>query len=167
MIYLDMDGVLVNFLAGAHKATGFLWHTSDWDAVPWHERAKLIKQGIDNIPFWEHLEPLDDYNVLWNYTKSHQPRILTAQPSWNVGCEEPAQRGKRIWCKKHLMIPEDRIHVVYRAQKKDFALNTDGKPNVLVDDHDNNIKEFTEAGGIAILHTSAATTVEKLKELGY
>ena len=65
-------------------------------------------------------------------------------------------------------MPRARINLVVRSDKKRFA--KDGRtqtPNVLVDDHTKNIREWEAMGGIGIHHTSAERTIAKLKELGF
>jgi hypothetical protein len=49
-----------------------------------------------------------------------------------------------------------------RAQKQIFA--AEGK--ILIDDMEQTIREWKNAGGIGILHTSAANTIKELKKLG-
>ena len=44
---------------------------------------------------------------------------------------------------------------------------TNNKPNVLIDDHAGNIREWEAAGGIGILHTDAASTINDLKKIGF
>ena len=53
-----------------------------------------------------------------------------------------------------------------RKQKQDFAM-TNNKPNVLIDDHLKNIKEWKSKGGIGIHHLSVSTSLNELKKLGY
>jgi hypothetical protein len=42
-----------------------------------------------------------------------------------------------------------------------------GIPNILIDDYDQNIKEWQAKGGIGILHKNAADTIAQPKKLGY
>jgi hypothetical protein len=56
--------------------------------------------------------------------------------------------------------------LVLRAQKASFA-QTDGKPNVLIDDYIKNIKEWENKGGIGIHHTAVPKTLNELKRLGF
>ncbi len=44
---------------------------------------------------------------------------------------------------------------------------SDGKPNVLIDDHPKNIREWEAKGGIGILHTSVSKSMSELKRLGF
>jgi uncharacterized protein YbaR (Trm112 family) len=79
---------------------------------------------------------------------------------------EIAKKGKAIWNKKHTMVPDSRFHVVARTDKQKFAINN-GVPNVLIDDAPKNITEWEAKGGAGILHTSAVSTITKLKLLGF
>ena len=60
-----------------------------------------------------------------------------------------------------------KIHLVKRAQKKDYAKNRDGSSNVLIDDYIKNIREWESAGGIGIHHTNVGKSIGELKRLGF
>jgi hypothetical protein len=49
--------------------------------------------------------------------------------------------------------------------REKYKWATNGQPNVLIDDFISNTIPWENAGGIAILHTSAAETLEVLEEL--
>ena len=71
------------------------------------------------------------------------------------------------WLRKNAKLTQrSRIHLVLRAQKKNFAM-TNNKPNVLIDDHAKNIKEWESKGGIGIHHTRVSKTISELKNLGF
>ena len=67
----------------------------------------------------------------------------------------------------NLGISKDRVYAVQRRDKKHFAKSSDGRPNILIDDHQNNIQEFKSAGGIAIHHTSASSSIAELEKIGF
>ena len=72
------------------------------------------------------------------------------------------------WMRKHFGVKEARVYAVKRIDKAKFAKDgRDGRPNVLIDDHIKNIKQFQSKGGIGIHHTSAANTIKELRKLGY
>ena len=68
--------------------------------------------------------------------------------------------------KKNTKFKRGNIHLVLRAQKKDYA-TSDEKPNVLIDDYIKNIREWESAGGIGILHKDVGKTINELKRLGF
>ncbi len=76
------------------------------------------------------------------------------------------QRGGRIgsqivkWVKKNT--PDTKLILAFRANKKQYSKEN----SILIDDLKVTIDEWNAGGGIGILHTSAASTIEQLKELG-
>ena len=96
-----------------------------------------------------------DGKQLWNYIKGYNPELLSA-PSR----EESSKMGKRIWVKREL--PGTKLILRQAERKQEFAT-----PNsILIDDRADNIQRWKDAGGVGILHTSAADTIQQLKDLG-
>jgi hypothetical protein len=60
----------------------------------------------------------------------------------------------------------NRINLVKRVQKQNYA-KVVGKPAILIDDYEKNTRQFTERGGIGIIHTSTSNTINQLKKLGF
>lgn len=160
-IYVDMDGVLVDFMAGAEKVLG---HSFD---MPYNDKKEKIARKAtiashDN--FWANLDPMKDAFVLWNYINRYDPNILTAYPTW----DNSAKEGKWDWVKKHLTLDRKNFFPVRREEKQNYAVDSKtGLPNILIDDYQKNIDEFNKAGGIGIRHINAKLTIYKLKELGF
>ena len=150
-IYCDMDGVLVDFDRGYQELTGMT--TQQADAIGgdtfWEP---LIKAGAK---WWITLNWMSDGKQLWNYIKKYNPILLSA-PSR----EESSKLGKRVWVKREL--PGTKLILRYAPQKQEYASPT----SILIDDREKNIDQWEAAGGIGILHTSAANTIEQLKQLG-
>lgn len=156
ILYCDMDGVLVDFMSEVEKL-GIAMHGG-------HFGPDGEKKIAETKGFWKNLPKMKDADKLWNYVKPYSPHILTAYARWD---EDASKKGKKIWIDKHFPVEQSRFHVVARKDKKLFAINTiTGNKNVLIDDYIKNIEEFRKAGGIAIHHVSAKTTIEKLKNLG-
>ena len=63
------------------------------------------------------------------------------------------------WIDKHL----PGTHLVLRSAKHKYELS--GHNHILIDDKITTIESWIEAGGIGILHTSTAETIEHLKLL--
>ncbi len=70
------------------------------------------------------------------------------------------RQGKRVWVKREL--PGTKLILRYASQKQEYASPT----SILIDDRQKNIDQWEAAGGIGILHTSTANTIEQLKKLG-
>ena len=70
------------------------------------------------------------------------------------------------WLKKNTKFKRSKINLVVRSQKQAYALSN-GKPNVLIDDHVKNINEWEARGGIGIHHTDVGKTLRELTNLGF
>ena len=53
--------------------------------------------------------------------------------------------------------PNEEFHAVDRSQKRQYAKQADGTPNLLIDDFDKNIAEWKSAGGIGLLYTGQSS----------
>ena len=150
-IYVDMDGVLVDFDGGYEKLTGMTTKEAD-EKGPEFFWKPISKAGAK---WWITLKWMPDGKQLWDYVKKYNPELLSA-PSR----EEASRMGKRVWVKREL--PGVKLILRSADKKQEFA-----SPNsILIDDREKNIEQWRNAGGIGILHTDAASTIKKLKELG-
>lgn len=155
-IYCDMDGVVADFLKFTRTALGGnKFRDKFWEDIPVDTFAQL-----DKMP---------DADVLWGYIKKFRPIMLTASPRESRGeIAKRAPQDKIRWMKKNFGLGERDMRVVKRQDKKKFAKDgRDKRPNILIDDHAGNIKEWEAAGGIGILHTDAASTINDLKRIGF
>ena len=147
MLYLDLDGVLADF-EGRVRQLGIKDLRNTPPATLW----KLV-DSTEN--FWATLPWTSDGKVLWHYVRKFSPTILTA-PSRN-----PSSRvGKRAWVDKQIGLS---VPVVFSPKMEKHYYS--GPKAILVDDQISNIRQWTDAGGIGILHTSAANTIQKLRPL--
>lgn len=146
-IYCDMDGVLVDFDKGYKKLTGV-----DLDGE--HRNDTNFWDPINNAgyDFWINLEWIEpDGHILWDFIKSYNPILLSA-PSRQT----ESRVAKHDWVEREL--PGTQLILRSAKHKKDFA-----EPNaILIDDREDNINGWNDAGGIGILHKSAAETIEIL-----
>ena len=150
-IYVDMDGVLVDFDGGYEKLTGITTRAAD-EKGPEFFWKPISKAGAK---WWITLNWMPDGKQLWDYVKKYNPELLSA-PSR----EEASKLGKRVWVKREL--PGVKLILRSADKKQEFA-----SPNsILIDDREKNIEQWKSAGGVGILHTDAASTIKKLKELG-
>ena len=154
-IYCDMDGVVADFHAFTGKHLGTKFKDKYWPDLPKDTFAKL---------------PLmPDAKKLWNFIGKYNPIMLTAIPRESRGdISKQAASDKTKWMKKNFNLKQSDMRAVSRQDKQQFAKDgRDGRPNVLIDDHLGNIKEFRSKGGIGIHHTSASDTINQLKDLGF
>ena len=140
-LYVDMDGVLVDFASGAETYFKMSVDTSHFTAV-W-EGPKGWRQLMKDWPtFWMDLDPEPGFDALWKVVRLHHPAILTAIPQgWSSSAV-----GKRIWCTRHLP-------------------NWGHQPNILIDDFTKNIAEWTNAGGQGLLYTGPNSILNIARDL--
>ena len=153
-IYCDLDMVLVDFMKGADEVSGGSFVTTDKD-----ERWKNINQTKG---FWANLDWMSGARKLYQFISRYDPHVLSAY----AGRDPSSKNGKMKWLDKHTKFSRSKIHLVKRAQKKDYA-KVGGKPNILIDDYLKNIKEWESKGGIGIHHTNVNKTIAELKRQGF
>ena len=153
-IYCDLDEVLVDFMRGADAAVGGSFVKTDKD-----ERWNAINQTKG---FWANLGWKPNAKRLHDFIMRYNPHVLSAY----AGRDPTSRLGKMKWLKKNTKFKRANIHLVKRAQKKDYA-KTDGQPNILIDDYIKNIREWEAKGGIGIHHTDVGKTISELKRLGF
>jgi 5'(3')-deoxyribonucleotidase len=163
-IYCDMDMVLVNFIDGANKALEDAGYDAKFTDKGQHNHKDKKWELLSQVPkFWANLEPMPDGLSLWKFISKYNPYILST-PSKRMPTSKPE---KKEWLKKNLGMKNIKgVYLVPREDKQKWAV-TNGTPNVLIDDYIKNIKEWEAAGGIGVHHTSTASTIAKLKKLGY
>jgi hypothetical protein len=154
-IYLDMDGVLCNFLKKFEDLTGEDFEEYA-DENGWSKTWKLVETF--GVEFWSELEWMNGGKKLWNYLKNlDNVEILTGSPRDKVG--EYAQLGKEIWIKKN--IGNIKVNHIEGKLKYTYVKNND----ILIDDSKRNCALWDAAGGIYILHKNTDLTIKQLKEL--
>jgi len=149
-LFVDMDGVLVDFDKGYEKLTGinmrgkFVNDESFWNPIN--------NAGYD---FWINLEWMKDGKELWSYVEKYKPELLSA-PSR----QDDSRVGKHDWVKREL----PGVHLILRTakNKKEFA----APDSILIDDRKENIESWIEHNGIGIHHISTKNTIKELKKLG-
>lgn len=150
-IFLDCDGVLADFDSYAHAIFGAPPRAAEetigtpafWGTLQAHEG------------FYARLPVLDGARELYEAVKHLHPTILTGMPlgDW-------AEPQKRAWAEKHFPgVP------VICCLSKDKRLHME-PGDVLVDDYLKYRHLWEEAGGIFVHHTSAASSIAQLKDLG-
>jgi hypothetical protein len=164
IIFLDMDGVLVDFIGGACELHGKANpYTQDYAQGHWGVEALLDIDPVDfwkplGRDFWANLKWLPDGKRILMVAEAVSDLAdnvcLLSTPCDTFGCAD----GKRDWVKREMPSYAGRLFL----GKKKAALS---RPRaVLVDDSDENCREWSERGGTAILvprpwnsqHTRAA-----------
>ena len=159
-IYCDMDGVLCDFKTHAEKTVGV--PIKKWMSLPKECKWDPIVEKGD---FWSSMPWMPGGQQLWSFIKKYNPDILSAHVE---EVRDPTCiPGKRLWASRNLGISNQRINLVRRFQKKDYAQTGYRSPAILIDDYEKNTREFAQRGGIGIHHTSTSKTLSELKKLGF
>ena len=151
-IYVDLDGVLVDFTKGYEDLSGI--KPKDAEKMYANDIPAFWKPINDaGYEWWANLDWTKDGKELWNYILPHNPTILTA-PSKGEACP----KGKNIWVDRELGVE---IPVFIERDKYKYA-----EPNhILIDDTKKKIEDWVDAGGIGILHGNTKDTIKLLKEI--
>jgi len=157
-VFLDMDGVMVDFLGGLHRALGvpYQYDQYPYEKGKWNMLTDI--KGFEDIPatfeqcndccttnFWANLEWMPDgHDIMRLVTSTFKPEqiYLLTTPMPNPG----SYTGKVLWVQKHL--PEFSKRLIVTSAPKNLFARPD---TLLVDDKDENVEEFVKAGGDAIL----------------
>lgn len=143
MIYLDMDGVLCDFIGGICAAHGRPNPYDDpanrgiWDVCGiWGMHPAEFWEPCE-FEFWANLKPTPEARRL--LSMEGVVGIITS-PSQNHGCIP----GKLEWLKRHT----NGLHrkVIFTHAK--YLAAAPGK--VLYDDNDDHVVKWREAGGVAV-----------------
>lgn len=170
-IFLDVDGVLADFRKGIHNAFDKPYNYSTlspkwkfWD--DWPDVTSKMVNAVCTIPFWANLEWMHDgHSILTTieYRCTSAQIYLLTTPMSNV--ESPT--GRWSWIKNHMPVYY-KCTIITQAPKHLLA-----RPDtLLIDDKDENIDGFIEAGGRGLLvprpwnraHLQADRTVEVVRE---
>lgn len=182
-LFLDMDGVLMDFDRALHENGLFVWAqrpgNRTYHHLPPHEWTeeeaeydKEISKLMGTVEFWDGIKPMADAHLLWQYCRPFHADVLTARPRNEEAAARVSQAKVRsIWQYFDGAFDPRHIHICLRSEKAQFAMDgriEDGYgPNILIDDLPGNCEDWTRAGGVAILHKDAITTINKLSELYY
>lgn len=151
-IFLDCDGVLADFDAGAKAILGM--PPQAFEAA--HGARAFWRKLAQAEGFFETLAPMPDAYELYEAVKHKNPIILTGMPrgTW-------AEPQKRRWAERHF--PGVPVITTSAALKREHCHPGD----VLVDDRAQHRHLWEAAGGLFILHRSARESIAALKAAGY
>jgi len=150
-LYLDCDGVLADFEAGAARVLGM--------TVIAHERRfgpGRFWKILAAVPhFFETLDLLPDAGELYEAVRGLAPAILTGVPPGDWAAPQ-----KRRWAARHF--PDVPVITTPATRKREHCQPGD----VLVDDWASRRRAWQGAGGVFIHHRSAAQSIAALREKG-
>jgi len=151
-IYLDMDGVIVDFDKQFKELTGMGPREFESNFGKDKFWEKIDKAGVG---FWRGMPWMPGGQELYNRVSKHNHFLLSA-PSQ----DESSKIGKRIWRRDNT--PSTRLILSAAKNKPNYA----DKSNILIDDRADTIDAWKAKGGIGILYKSAGQVMKELDKLG-
>jgi 5'(3')-deoxyribonucleotidase len=143
-VYLDMDGVIADFFTEYAKLAGI--ESGNYRDIPPAKTDPTLNKMI-GTNFFARLPKCRNADALVDL-------IVKTFGNFNIcssplrGDHENSEKQKKIWLKNNLKYqPKD---VVITPNKAKWAKQTDGTPNILIDDRGSNISSWEAAGGIGI-----------------
>ena len=157
IFFIDLDGVLVDLVGGLSQSIG---KELSYDRrKEFNEEFKKFISDLNfaaRAQFWAKLPPTKDMELIWNKVKCYKPLILSS-----ISECEAAAYGKQMWCWNNLGIDSRQIFCVNKSADKQFYAC---KRSMLVDDFEENIVQFREAGGQAIHHINTESTIQQIDD---
>jgi hypothetical protein len=143
-IFLDLDGVLADFVGGARKRHRCDAPVTRWDFFgDWNLTPEQFWMPLADAEFWAGLDKTPECDAVVRLAEQHfGDRVaILSSPAKTPGCDD----GKRAWVAKHLPGYVDRT---FLGTAKHLVAHTRA---VLLDDSDDNCRRFADAGGQYLL----------------
>ena len=149
-LFLDCDGVLADFDAGARRVLGM--SPREFDRR--HPKREFWKRIARTPDFYATLPEMPDARVLFDAVAHLDPSILTGLPLGNWAAPQ-----KVAWAERHF--PGTPIITCMARDKYRYM----AKGDVLVDDREDHRDKWEEAGGTFVHHKNARASIEMLARL--
>lgn len=156
-VYLDIDGVLADWTGGVHGRLGIPYNYHRWPYCKgpkgwhWHDEIGYSFSQVSehcDFNFWENLLWTDDghdiLRTVFDYVEPEDITLLTT-PMPNI----MSASGKIAWVRKHLPAYERQM-LICPGHKVNSGLPL-VPDSILIDDKQRNVRDWTTAGGEAIL----------------
>lgn len=149
-LFLDCDGVLADFDAGATDVLGMSPHMFEER----HGRQEFWRRIARTRDFYARLPLMADAKLLFDAVAHLDPIILTGLPIGNWAAPQKVR-----WAEEHF--PGTHIITCMARDKYRHMKGAD----VLVDDRANHRDKWELAGGVFIHHKDARSSLEQLADL--
>lgn len=143
-VYLDMDGVIADFFTEYAKLAGI--ENGNYRDIPPAKTDPTLNKMV-GTDFFARLPKCPNADALVDMiVKTFGYYHICSSPL--RGDFENSEKQKKIWLKKNLK--QQPTDVIITPNKAKYAVQTDGTPNILIDDRGSNISAWEAKGGIGI-----------------
>ena len=144
-IFIDMDGVLADFFTEWGKLMG----KKNWRDIGPENISAALEKIKQTENFWLDLPLTSNAKNLINLVKEIKGEYnILSSP---LPGDQKSEPHKREWIKKNLsFFPPKKILI--RHDKESFATQSDGTPNILIDDYGVNVRKWEASGGVGFKH---------------
>ena len=153
-IFVDLDGVLVDFISDALECNAATDLLNDWPPGKWSV-SKIL--GITEAEFWSPINGRG--HEFWANLRPYPWKdelvqlISSLDPAWTVATapsrDPSCPYGKTIWMQAHLPASGGAPFRRFSIGGRKHFLARSGR--ILIDDNDSNVEKFNRAGGVGIL----------------
>lgn len=160
-IYLDMDGVLADFFHEYAKLAGVpanKFGRHDYRSIPAGKHDPTLDQMI-GTDFFGHLPKFSTTDALVHLVLKYVPHYHICSSPLR-GDHANSEHWKRVWI-QHNLNPQPK-DIVITDTKERWAVNSDGSPNILIDDRGQNIERWRAQGGIGIKYQADEDSLDKV-----
>jgi 5' nucleotidase, deoxy (Pyrimidine), cytosolic type C protein (NT5C) len=150
-LFLDCDGVLADFEAGAREVLGGLTPAEFEERYSKREFWRRLASAPE---FYNMLPLMPDARILFEAVAHLRPTILTGLPIGNWAAPQ-----KVAWAERHF--PDTPIITCMARDKYRYMTAGD----VLVDDREDHRTKWEDAGGIFVTHKNAERSLAALRTI--
>lgn len=163
-IFLDMDGVMVDFTSSVLRLVRRPDLLADWRPRGCYDLAQVLgvpqeyigENAYANVNFWKNMQPYPWLHKLLKICQQYGSITIASDP----GLYAEAAAGKIEWMSRHLPALSDRLLL---TSHKQLLANVN---SILIDDSDKNVVEFRKAGGWGILFPQPWNSLHGIAERG-
>jgi 5'(3')-deoxyribonucleotidase len=155
-VYVDMDGVIADFFTEYAKLAGI--QSGNYRDIPPAKTDPTLQKMV-GTDFFARLPKIPSADQLISMiVKLYGHYHICSSPL--RGDFENSEAQKKVWIQKHLK-PQP-VNIIITPNKAKYAKQSDGTPNILIDDRGSNISAWEQAGGIGIKYQADEDSLQKV-----
>ena len=154
-VYIDMDGVLSDFFTEYAKLAGI--KDGDYRKIPSAKIDPTLNKMV-GTDFFNRLPKIGTANKLIQLVTKFTGGDYSILSSPLRGDKDNSARWKKVWIAREL--PTQPKEVLVTGRKESYATQSNGVPNILIDDRGKNIERWKSAGGFGIKYQADENSLD-------